>query len=108
MGGAKARLLLSNHIESTTHTEFELWKKICDITTYKGNNANSGIKRARVWKSLDSMIKVLEKGNLASTEVEELKEKINLFTYQMVDAWGETHITHYMVGFTKLLYRVTL
>ena len=86
-----------------------MWKKICDITTYKGNDANLGIKRSRVWESLDSMIKLLKKANLVSTtEVEEFKEKINLFTYQMVDAWGETHITHYMVGFTKLLYRATL
>ena len=69
----------------------------------QGNDANLGIKRARVWESLDSMIKLLEKASLASTEVEELKEKINLFTYQMVDAWGETHITHYMVDFTEFL-----
>ena len=77
--------------------------RIVDITTYKGNDANLGIKRARVWESLDSMIKLFEKASLASTEVEELKEKINLFTYQMVDAWGETHITHYMVDFTEFL-----
>ena len=77
MGGAKARHLLSNHTKSTIHTEFELWKKICDITTYKGNNANLGIKHARVWESLDSMIKLLEKPHFVSIEVEELKEKIN-------------------------------
>ena len=103
MGGAKARHLLSNHSESASHTEFELWKKICDITTYKGNDANLGIKRARVWESLDSMINLLEKASLTSIEVEQLKEKINLFTYQMVDAWGETHITHYMVIFIEVL-----
>ena len=103
MGGAKARHLLSNHTKSASHTKFELWKKICNITTYKGNNANLGIKHARVWESLDSMIKLLEKANLASIEVEELKEKINSFTYQMVDAWGETHITHYMVDFIEFL-----
>ena len=103
MGGAKARHLISNHTKLASHTNFELWKKICDNTTYKGSDANLGIKRARIWDSLDSMIKLLEKASLASTEVEELKEKLNLFTYQMVDAWGETHITHYMVDFIEFL-----
>lgn len=38
MGGSKARHLLTNHTESTSHTEFEIWKNICDCTTYRRNN----------------------------------------------------------------------
>lgn len=103
MGGAKARHLLSNHTQSASHTEFQLWKKVCDITTYRGNDANLGMKRARVWESLDNMIRLLEKSNLTNSEAEELKQTIDTFTYQMVDAWGETHITHYMVYITAFL-----
>ena len=49
MNGTKARHLLSNHTESQSNTEFQIWKKICQVTTYKGNNAELGLKRARVW-----------------------------------------------------------
>ena len=48
MGGAKARHLLSNHSEALSHTEFEVWKKVCDITTFRGNEPTLGLKRARV------------------------------------------------------------
>ena len=97
MGGAKARHLLSNHSESNSHTEFEIWKKICDVTTYKGNDAALGLKRARVWESLDNMVKLLERATLNNDEIDALKEEIKKFTECMVEAWGETHITHYMV-----------
>ena len=97
MGGAKTRHLLSNHSESKSHTEFGIWKKICAVTTYKGNDAALGLKRARVWESLDHMVKLMEKPTLNSDEKDALKEAIKIFTKDMVDAWGETHITHYMV-----------
>lgn len=97
MGGSKARHLLSNHNASTSHTRFEIWKRICDCTTYRGNNAELGLKRARPWESLDTMIPLLEKARLRPEEISTLKDGIHTFTEQMVDAWGETHITHYMV-----------
>ena len=97
MGGAKARHLLSNHSKSKSQTEFEIWKKICDVTTYKGNDAALGLKRAWVWESLDNMLKLLEKATLNNSEINALNQEIKIFTECMVEAWGETHITHYMV-----------
>ena len=38
LDGAKARHLLTNHLESKSHIKFEIWKKIYDVTTYKGND----------------------------------------------------------------------
>ena len=97
MGGSKARHLISNHSGSTSHTQFQIWKQICDCTTYRGNNAELGLKRARPWESLDTMIPLLEKARLSPEEITTLTSIIHTFTQQMVDAWGETHITHYMV-----------
>lgn len=104
MGGRKARHLLSNYSDSQSPNEFQLWKRVCDITTYKGNEAALGLKRARVWQSADELFGLLEKGRLTSQEISNLKFAINTFTAQMVDAWGQTHITHYMVGKTLSLY----
>ena len=47
---------------------------------------------------------LLEKERLTSQEISNLNFAINTFTTQMVDAWGQTHITHYMVGITLSLY----
>ena len=96
--------LLSNYSNSQSPNEFQLWKRVCDITTYKGNEAALGLKWARVWQSVDELFGLLEKGRLTSQEISNLKFAINTFTAQMVDAWGQTHITHYMVGKTLSLY----
>ena len=77
---------------------------MCDITTYKGNKEALGLKQARVWQSADELFGLLEKGRLTSQEISNLKFAINTFTAQMVDAWEQTHITHYMVGKTLSLY----
>lgn len=55
-----------------------------------------GLKRARVWESCDIMVHLLEKCRLSDQEIAAFKQAIQKFTEQMVDAWGETHITHYM------------
>ena len=44
MGGRKARHLLSNYSDSQSPNEFQLWKRVCDITTYKGNKVALGVK----------------------------------------------------------------
>ena len=44
MGGSKARHLLSNPSHSNSRTEFEIWKKVCDVMTYRGNDYRIGIK----------------------------------------------------------------
>ncbi len=98
MGGAKARRLLSNHTDALSHSDFEVWKKVCDATTYRGNEASIGLKRARVWESCDAMVKLLERPTLSEGDIELFKASIRKFTELMVDAWGETHITHYMVS----------
>ena len=95
--GSKARHLLLNHTSSMSHTKFQIWKKVCDVTTYRGNVARLGIKRARVWESYDGMVKLLKKLFLQEDKVEEFKQAIQNFTAAMVDAWEKTHITHYMV-----------
>lgn len=97
MGGSKARHLLANHSNSNSRTEFEIWKKVCDVTTFRGNDHSLGLKRARVWETCDIMFDLLERPHLDENEIESLKHTICLFTEQMVEAWGETHITHYMV-----------
>lgn len=97
MGGSKARHLLANHSDSNSRTEFEIWKKVCDVTTYRGNDYRIGIKRARVWETCDQMVDLLERPHLSENDIESLKHTISRFTGEMVEAWGETHITHYMV-----------
>ena len=65
MGGSKARHLLANHSHSNSHTEFDIWKKVCDVTTYRGNDYRIGIKRARVWETCDQMVNLLERPHLS-------------------------------------------
>ena len=97
MGGSKARHFLSNHLGSHSHANFEIWKKICDVTTYQGNDGKLGLKRARVWEACDKMVDLLEQPHLDDHGIEALKQATCRFTEEMVEAWGETHITHYMV-----------
>lgn len=97
MGGSKARHLLANHSRSESHTQFQIWKQVCDVTTFRGNDAHMGLKRAQIWETLDDLVKLMEKPKLTDDEIETLQDAIQNFTSQMVDAWGETHITHYMV-----------
>lgn len=104
MGGSKARHLLSNHLGSCSHTNFEIWKKVCDATTYRGNDARLGLKRARVWEACDIMVDLLERPHLDDNGIEELKQATSKFTEEMVEAWGETHITHYMVFVISLVF----
>lgn len=104
MGGSKARHLLSNHLNSCSHTNFEIWKKVCDVTTYWGNDARLGLKRARVWEACDKMVDLLEQPHVDDNGIEELKQATSKFTEEMVEAWGETHITHYMVLVISLVF----
>lgn len=97
MGGAKARHLLSNYSNSSSHTKFEIWKEVCDVTTYTGNDNRLGLKRTHVWQACDKISGLLERPHLGDQEIEAFKQTISKFTEQMVEAWGETHITHYMV-----------
>lgn len=97
MGGSKARHLLANHSHSDSRTEFEIWKKVCDVTTYRGNDHKLGLKRAQIWEACDTMVDLLERPHLGENDIESFKQTICTFTEQMVEAWGETHITHYMV-----------
>ena len=106
MGGSKAYHLLSNHTESQSNTKFQIWKKICQVTTYKGNDAELGLKRARVWEAVDKLMMLLEKATLQDNEMDELKLAIKTFTRNMVDAWGETHITHYMVAYLVSYFHI--
>ena len=57
-----------------------------------------------MWQSTDELFGLAEKGRLTSKKISNLKFAINTFIAQMVDAWGQTHITHYMVGKTLSLY----
>ena len=45
-------------------------------------------------------MKLLERPHLSEDDIQAFKASISAFTELMVDAWGETHITHYMVSFT--------
>lgn len=42
------------------------------------------------------MVWLLEKAKLFVDEIKTLKGDINAFTMQMVEALGETHVTHYI------------
>ena len=92
MGGSKARHFLANHSHSNSRTEFEIWKKVCDV--YRGIDYRIGIKQARVWETCDQMV---ERPHLSENDIKSLKHTISKFTGEMVEAWGEMHITHYMV-----------
>lgn len=45
----------------------------------------------------DQMVDLLERPQLSENDIESLKHTICKFTGEMVEAWGETHITHYTV-----------
>ena len=49
-----------------------------------------------MWKDLDAMLMHLERPSFTKDQMMELKRNIASFTKNMVDAWGETHVTHYM------------
>lgn len=59
---------------------FELWKKVCDCTTYRGNATTMGLKRAKVWATLDELVRLLEKAKLSQEEISSLKTLIGTFT----------------------------
>ena len=94
MVGSKARNLLSNHLGSHSNTDFKIWKKICDATTYQGNDANLGLKRVHVWEACHKMVDLQERPHLDNLGIEALKQATTRFIEQMVEAWGETHLLH--------------
>ena len=96
MGGAKSRHLLSKYGETHSHTNYQLWKQICEVTTYRGSHATLGLQRARVWEACNEMLRLLESPCLNEEEIATLKDSIDKFTKIMIDAWGQNHITHYM------------
>ena len=96
MGGAKSRHLLSNYGESHNHTNYQVWKQICEVTTYRGSLATLGLQLARVWEACNEMMRLLERPCLNEEEIATLKDSIDKFTKIMIDAWGQNHITHYM------------
>ena len=103
-GWIKGKAFACQPLNSNSRTEFEIWKKVCDVTTYRGNDYRIGIKRARVWETCDQMVDLLERPHLSENDIESLKHTISRFTGEMVEAWGETHITHYMVRWQATLF----
>ena len=74
MGGSKARHLLSNHLGYHSYTNFEIWKQICDVITYQGNDTKLGLKYARVWEACNKMVDLLEGSHLDDHGIEALKQ----------------------------------
>ena len=69
-----------------------------DVTTDRDNETYLGMKRAKVWQAFDAISKLVEKPTLIEIEFVQLKMAIKIFIGGMINAWGETHITHYMVS----------
>ena len=65
-----------------------------------------GLKRARVWKSLENMLKLLEKATLNNSEIDALNEEIKIFTRAHGRGMGRnSHYTlHGNLYFSNLLY----
>lgn len=96
MGGGKARRLLSNHSKSSK-LSYENWKDICACTTNQVDSVVIANKRMKVWVTLDRMVKTMKKRTIQQSELQEFGKTIDEFIAAMVDAWGATHLTHYMV-----------
>ena len=62
--------------------------------------------RAKVWPKLDAFVKLLRQSQSDEMYYEKFRMAVTEFTQLMVKAWGETHITHYIVIIFLLTYFV--
>ena len=113
MGGAKARQFLSNHnLGKEKHTlshspsSWECWQALCECTTNNASHPSTMTLRAKVWPKLDAFVKLLHQSQSDEMYYEKFRMAVIEFTQLMVKAWGETHITHYMVIIFLLTYFV--
>ena len=49
-----------------------------------------------MWEACNDIMRLLEHPYLNEEEIATLKDSIKKFTKNMIDAWGQAHITHYM------------
>ena len=82
MGALKTILTNFVWVGQKPHT---ICKKVCDRTSFKGNDAFMGLKCAQVWETLESLVKLMEKPKFSSDEVDALEDAIYTFTSQMGD-----------------------
>lgn len=102
MGGVKAQRFLSNHRRNQKNIGWGFWEQLCECTTNLESDSLVRNMRARVWKVLNKLAKILRQHSITNDDVQLLKDAIVEFTQAMVIGWGETHITHYMVRQIKL------
>ena len=98
MSGGKAKHFLERPEKTKNSAKpWELWKDLCNYTTFDCTEPGLVITREKVWSSFNKMVKLMNKAKTTSEERNCFKEVLREFTKAMVHAWGETNITHYMV-----------
>lgn len=98
IGGSKARRFLSNHSGKPTKIQYSIWIDVLNATKDFEEKGTTRIKKVEVWTKLDNMVKLLRKNKLSDTDVLLIEKSTIEFVDAVKDAWGEDHITHYMVN----------
>lgn len=81
----------------STHTR--VWK---DVTMSEMNNLENGqakIKRQRVWETLEDLVPYFTGLVLSPDQRRDCKHRMDAFGAAYINAFGEGHVTHYIVSF---------
>lgn len=98
IGGAKARRFLSNHTGKASNIQHSVWTDIIAATQDFEKDGKTRVLKVDVWKKLDSMIAILRKEKYSDIDKKAVQRTCVEFVNAVSKAWGEDHITHYMVS----------
>ena len=99
MTGAKARRFSekSASIENSKKT-WGLWRQLCAITTDVDCPLPSLVnKRKQLWISFNKMVRIMNQSSTTTQERDAFQQHIVDFIQILIESWGESRVTHYMV-----------
>lgn len=109
MTGAKARRFLEKpaSIDNSKKT-WGLWRQLCAITTDVDCPLPTLVNiRKQLWINFNKMVRLMNQSSTTAQERAAFQQHIVDFTQNLIESWGESKVTHYMVGsspMTNTLY----
>ena len=93
---------------SIKSSKWKYWKDLCDATTSQTKNASEAKLFKDVWIHFNDMVYFMRKSQIHKEDEDCFKSATKNFINSIVKAWGESHITHYMVSTDIDVYYIVI
>jgi hypothetical protein len=95
MSGVKARRFLEN---KCGHGCWGLYEELIDAEDDRTSEGRESTRKKKCsWRSLSSFFLLMDKEKFMEGDAITFQEAITDFIREMIEAWGDNHMTHYMV-----------